>query len=175
VPDPGYGAYSGAAAPRSAGAGQADTADSADDTSPLPVVLAADPSAPEPIDEGQIWPPVREQTSAESAPSPWFTAPQPAPAPSQEPDRTPGGAGHSDDLANPGHTAAAEAKLEQIKDLYLTAEAIGDEALGKHFEELSQRQRSLIREYFGHLGIHPPGASAVPGDDRTQGGASLPD
>lgn len=43
---------------------------------------------------------------------------------------------------------AAAAKLDQIKDLYLTAEAIGDDALVKHFEQVSERQRDLIREFF---------------------------
>jgi hypothetical protein len=43
---------------------------------------------------------------------------------------------------------AAVAKLHQIKDLYLTAEAIGEDALDKHFEQVSQRQRELIREFF---------------------------
>ena len=43
---------------------------------------------------------------------------------------------------------AAVAKLDQIKDLYLTAEAIGEDALDKHFEQVSQRQRELIREFF---------------------------
>jgi hypothetical protein len=43
---------------------------------------------------------------------------------------------------------AASAKLEQIKDLYLTAEAIGEDALDKHFDQVSQRQRELIQEFF---------------------------
>jgi hypothetical protein len=47
---------------------------------------------------------------------------------------------------------AAKAKLEQIKDLYLTAEAIGEDALDKHFEQVSQRQRELIREFFERSG-----------------------
>ena len=42
----------------------------------------------------------------------------------------------------------ASAELERIKDLYLTAEAIGEEALDRHFDQVSQRQRELIREYF---------------------------
>ena len=42
----------------------------------------------------------------------------------------------------------AAAKMDQIKDLYLTAEAIGEDALDKHFELVSDRQRQLIREYF---------------------------
>ncbi len=43
---------------------------------------------------------------------------------------------------------AAAASLDQIKDLYLTAEAIGDDALDRHFDQFSQRQRELIREFF---------------------------
>jgi hypothetical protein len=39
-------------------------------------------------------------------------------------------------------------KLEQIKDLYLTAEAIGEENVGKHFDELLAQQRALISDYF---------------------------
>jgi hypothetical protein len=40
------------------------------------------------------------------------------------------------------------AKMDQIKDLYLTAEAIGEEALDEHFHLVSERQRQLIKEYF---------------------------
>jgi hypothetical protein len=43
---------------------------------------------------------------------------------------------------------AASEKLEQIKDLYLTAEAIGEDALDEHFEQVSQRQQELINEFF---------------------------
>ena len=56
---------------------------------------------------------------------------------------------------------AASAKLEQLKDLYLTAEAIGEEALDKHFDQVSQRQRQLIREFFDRSG--PSGGSAADG------------
>jgi len=45
----------------------------------------------------------------------------------------------------------ATAKMDQIKDLYLTAEAIGEDALDKHFELVSDRQRQLIREYFDQV------------------------
>lgn len=48
--------------------------------------------------------------------------------------------------------ASAQAKLDQIKDLYLTAEAIGEANLDKHFEQVSQRQRELIREFFQRSG-----------------------
>jgi hypothetical protein len=44
--------------------------------------------------------------------------------------------------------APASSALEQIKDLYLTAEAIGEHALDKHFQMVSDRQRQLIKEYF---------------------------
>jgi hypothetical protein len=44
--------------------------------------------------------------------------------------------------------AGAAARLDQLKELYLTAEAIGEDALGKHFEQVSERQRELIREFF---------------------------
>jgi len=46
----------------------------------------------------------------------------------------------------------AAAKMDQIKDLYLTAEALGEDALDKHFELVSDRQRQLIREYFTEAG-----------------------
>ena len=42
----------------------------------------------------------------------------------------------------------AAAKLDQIKDLYLTADAIGEDALDKHFDQVSERQRELIEEFF---------------------------
>jgi hypothetical protein len=38
--------------------------------------------------------------------------------------------------------------MDQIKDLYLTAEAIGEDALDQHFQLVSERQRQLIKEYF---------------------------
>jgi hypothetical protein len=39
-------------------------------------------------------------------------------------------------------------KLEQLKDLYLTAEAIGEQNVDKHFDQLLARQRELITDYF---------------------------
>ena len=57
-----------------------------------------------------------------------------------------------------GVSAAASSTLDQIKDLYLTAEAIGEDALDKHFELVSDRQRQLIKEYFDEaLGGRPDG------------------
>lgn len=39
-------------------------------------------------------------------------------------------------------------KLEQLKDLYLTAEAIGEQNVDKHFDQLLAQQRELISDYF---------------------------
>jgi hypothetical protein len=61
--------------------------------------------------------------------------------------------------------AQAQAKLDQIKDLYVTAEAIGEDALVKHFEEVSRRQRDLIREYFEQSGIRANAATRNPGTE----------
>ena len=44
--------------------------------------------------------------------------------------------------------AAATEKLDQIKDLLITAEAIGEANLDRHFDRVSMRQRELIREFF---------------------------
>jgi hypothetical protein len=55
----------------------------------------------------------------------------------------------------------SEAALAQIKDLYMTAEAIGEENLGKHYERLLERQRQLISEYFKESGFGDSGASEV--------------
>jgi hypothetical protein len=49
-------------------------------------------------------------------------------------------------------------RLESLKDLYFTAAAIGEEALDKHFDAVSRRQRELIQEYFDKS--PKPGAEA---------------
>lgn len=36
----------------------------------------------------------------------------------------------------------------RLRTFYLTAEAIGEDALVRHFDEVSQRQHDLIREYY---------------------------
>jgi hypothetical protein len=54
-------------------------------------------------------------------------------------------------------------KLEQIKDLYLTAEAIGEANVDKHFDRLLAQQRELISEYFrqpGSAGLEAAGGPA---------------
>jgi len=56
------------------------------------------------------------------------------------------GAPEADGLQDVAHAHAR--KLEQIKDLYLTAEAIGEANVDKHFDQLLSQQRELISEYF---------------------------
>jgi len=55
---------------------------------------------------------------------------------------------------DPGRARAR--KLEQIKDFYLTAEAIGEENVDKHFDQLLAHQRELISEYFRQPGAGTP-------------------
>jgi hypothetical protein len=69
---------------------------------------------------------------------------------------------------------SAQEKMEQIKELYLTAEAIGEDALTKHFELLSQRQHDLIREFFEKAGLGANDAAAKPGGDSAPDSAPLP-
>jgi hypothetical protein len=101
-----------------------------------------------------------------------------APKPSQEPSRAADRDSHQNGAYQPGHAEPpspdTEKKLEQIKDLYLTAQAIGEDALVQHFDELSQMQRSLIREFFEKAGLGEKGKSTLLGgpepDDASQPG-----
>ena len=96
----------------------------------------------------------------DTAPLPVILPDQPPPAPIQPPSAL---APDDDRMRGPfepterspsqpvlGGRAAppTRAKMDQIKDLYLTAEALGDDALDRHFQQVSERQRQLIREYF---------------------------
>jgi len=66
-------------------------------------------------------------------------------------------------------------KLEQLKDLYLTAEAIGEQNVDKHFDQLLNQQRELISDYFRQSAVAQPGA-AQPGVAGPGGGqAANPD
>jgi len=91
----------------------------------------------------------------------------------EEPGQDP--AGHAG-LEEPGHAQAR--KLEQIKDLYLTAEAIGEENVDKHFDQLLAQQRELISEYFRqsaaarHADGLPAQADANPIEPRQPGGGT---
>jgi hypothetical protein len=71
--------------------------------------------------------------------------------PAAEPGPHPAGAAAGTTMSQAARASVwspTAAKMDQIKDLYLTAEAIGEDALEKHFELVSDRQRQLIREYF---------------------------
>jgi hypothetical protein len=52
-------------------------------------------------------------------------------------------------------------KLEQLKDLYLTAEAIGEQNVDKHFDQLLAQQRELISEYFRQSAAAQPGGTGA--------------
>ena len=94
---------------------------------------------------------------------------------SAEPERgSPGGAGN--DRQEAPEQARAR-KLEQLKDLYLTAEAIGEQNVDKHFDQLLAQQRELISDYFGQSAAGGPRPSE--GDPRdgqaAETGAARPD
>ncbi len=48
----------------------------------------------------------------------------------------------------PAPDSAASGKLEQIREFYRTAEAIGEQNVDKHFDHLLAQQRDLISDYF---------------------------
>jgi hypothetical protein len=165
-----------------------------DDTEPIPVIRDAGLPAPKTAEDepasgpepGQnqsappsVFEPAGKKSVFEPAPKKSVFEPGPKKFP---PDRD----GHPDQAGQRAKadslSAETQAKLEQIKDLYMTAEAIGEDALVKHFDQLSQRQRSLIREFFEQSGLGSTRTSALLGDDgtappngdSTQDGASLP-
>jgi hypothetical protein len=73
--------------------------------------------------------------------------------PSADPEQ-----GSSDGAGNDRQEAPEQArarKLEQLKDLYLTAEAIGEQNVDKHFDQLLAQQRELISDYFGQPAAQP--------------------
>ena len=171
-----------------------------DDTSPLPVIIGTDPVEAEPRPSEPVsfpepesaWEPapargpfsIWQPPIAQEPVSAWEPPPGQEPV-SWEPARSPGpgrssipGEGSPAEKAPPEPaqpvSASAREKMEQIKELYLTAEAIGEDALTKHFEQLSQRQRALIREFFEEAGLGSGGASTRLGGDSAQDGAPLP-
>jgi hypothetical protein len=81
------------------------------------------------------------------------------------PEEIPGAA--DDALQDTAHAQAR--KLEQIKDLYLTAEAIGEVNVDKHFDHLLAQQRELIGEYFKQSGAARPAAQAEKQADAEPG------
>jgi len=57
-------------------------------------------------------------------------------------------------------------RLERIRDLYLTAEAIGEANVDKHFDQLLAQQRELISEYFKRPGASTPRGPAGSAEDE---------
>jgi hypothetical protein len=113
------------------------------DTCPLPVMLPGATAGPRPepvhTPRGPFEPARPSQLTGPAEPERAADGPVP-----EEP---------ADSLS-----AAAAAKLDQIKDLLLTAEAIGEQNLDRHFDQVSQRQRELIREFFDEAA---PGRDAL--------------
>ena len=112
----------------------------------------------------------------EVAPAPPRPSVMPGSAAGRPP--APGGRAASGGYVEANPDRAAHAKLEQLKDLYLTAEAIGEDALVRHFDEVSQRQRDLIRDYFRQpglrpsVGLRPADENPVPGGPGHQDGSA---
>jgi hypothetical protein len=66
-------------------------------------------------------------------------------------------------------------KLEQIKDLYLTAEAIGEANVDKHFDQLLAQQRELISDYFRQPADQPESDPRARQDPGPGGPATPPE
>ena len=117
-----------------------------DDTAPIPMIT---PDMPKPTPAG----------SAQAAPAERASVPVTAAsadrirAPFEPLERKPGPPAPPPPMPDPEPEPSSleDAKLDQIKDLYLTAEAIGEDALDRHFQQVSDRQRQLIREYFDQV------------------------
>ena len=92
-------------------------------------------------------------------------AAEPAAPDAPPPEEAPGAA--DDALQDTAHAHAR--KLEQIKDLYLTAEAIGEVNVDKHFDHLLAQQRELIGDYFKQSGAAMPAAQAEKQADAEPG------
>jgi hypothetical protein len=55
-------------------------------------------------------------------------------------------------LADDDPVGSADAALDRLKALHLTAEAVAPQTLDAHFDQLLERQRKLISEYLGQSG-----------------------
>jgi hypothetical protein len=135
------------------------------------------------------------RSRAENDPAYWYDLLAEDPGPEHEEARGPfeplqpssapsGGTGHAPPGAPGGASQEAPEqtrarKLEQLKDLYLTAEAIGEQNVDKHFDQLLAQQRELISEYFKQPGTasphDPQPVPAEPEHQRTGGQATPPE
>jgi hypothetical protein len=129
------------------------------ETTPMAVILVQRPRASK--DPAAPAKPSRQVASQSAVAAPRMRGPfEPAQSiaaasPPPPPDSPPVPSSASSEPVTPMSHAAgsdvwspASAKMDQIKDLYLTAEAIGEDALDQHFQLVSERQRQLIKEYF---------------------------
>jgi hypothetical protein len=94
--------------------------------------------------------------------------PERPPPPSPEADPVPG----AEAVGATEQPDARAQRLEQIKDLYMTAEAIGEENVGKHFDELLAQQRALISDYFKQSKTAEVGADPGPSGPAAGSGPS---
>ena len=125
-----------------------------------PTGMTSWPRRPAPLHEPARGP--FEPLLSSSGSPPGAAAPPPAgppPSPAESPP-SPADAIRDQDLDDSEHARAR--KLEQIKDLYLTAEAIGERNVDKHFDHLLAQQRELISEYFKQSPAAKPAEPAAP-------------
>jgi hypothetical protein len=127
-----------------------------DDTAYWYDLLAEDP-APQPEAARGPFEPLRSSTGTPS------TAGQ---QPGADQARRPPDAAR-DERLEPAEQARAR-KLEQLKDLYLTAEAIGEQNVDKHFDLLLAQQRELISDYFRQSAAAQPGGSGQAAETEPQ-------
>jgi len=64
--------------------------------------------------------------------------------------------------------------LGQIRDLYQTAETVGQASFDRHFDQLLERQRELISEYFKEAGGFGSAEAAAPETPATPAGPPAP-
>jgi hypothetical protein len=130
-----------------------------DETTPMAVILGGKAEDQQPAAAAK--PDVPAGLPAKRMRGPFEPPDRPDPVEARTPSSDPttdAGAGDSaevttmSDAARASVWSPAAAKMDQIKDLYLTAEAIGEDALNQHFELVSDRQRQLIKEYFNEIG-----------------------
>jgi hypothetical protein len=130
---------------------------SADDASYWYDLLAEDPVPPHEEARGPFEPLQSSHAPAGQQPPGGPGQPPPDPARADNPE--------------PPEQARAR-KLEQLKDLYLTAEAIGERNVDKHFDQLLAQQRELISEYFKKSPAGPGGAG--PAEHQQAAGQATP-
>jgi len=151
----------------SAATGPDQDADDADEvspdaeTTPMAVILGDQPQDHQPAaeppgaDGDAVLPSVKRVRGPFEPPEKSDPVENGSPSPVRTSNAGAGGAASQttmSDAARASVWSPAAAKMDQIKDLYLTAEAIGEDALEQNFDLVSDRQRQLIREYFSKAG-----------------------